>query len=61
VDQWTDYITERLAQVDISGFIANFRLEIETLHDSWLAVLKDELTKDYFLKVRVFTRNAHSS
>jgi len=27
------------------------RLEIETLDDSWLAVLKDELTKPYFLKV----------
>jgi hypothetical protein len=61
VDQWTDCTTERIAQVDISRFIADIRLEIETLHDSWLAVLKDELTKDYFLKVRVFTRIAHNS
>lgn len=29
------------------------RLEIENLDDSWLAVLKDELTKPYFLKVYI--------
>jgi uracil-DNA glycosylase len=27
------------------------KLEIETLHESWLAALKDELTKPYFLSV----------
>ena len=34
-------------------FMLNYpiRLEIDTLHESWLAVLKDELTKPYFLKV----------
>jgi len=30
------------------------RLEINYLHESWLAALKDELTKPYFLKVPVF-------
>lgn len=27
------------------------RLEIETMDESWLAVVKDELTKPYFLDV----------
>jgi hypothetical protein len=35
------------------------RLEIETLHDSWLAVLKDELTKPYFLKVTALAKAAN--
>ncbi|KAG4306091.1 hypothetical protein PORY_000079 [Pneumocystis oryctolagi] len=28
------------------------KLEIESLHESWLNVLKDELTKPYFLQER---------
>jgi uracil DNA glycosylase len=37
------------------------RLEIENLDDSWLAVLKDELTKPYFLKVYIkYIRGAKS-
>ena len=35
-------------------YLIKFRLEIDTLHESWLAVLKDELTKPYFLKVFCF-------
>ena len=40
-----------LLKFDLIFRVLIHRLEIETLHDSWLAVLKDELTKDYFLKV----------
>lgn len=36
-------------------------LEIDTLHDSWLTVLHQELTKPYFLKLKEFVAKERSS
>ncbi|KAK4497526.1 hypothetical protein PRZ48_011977 [Zasmidium cellare] len=33
------------------------KLEIETLHESWLAVLKDEVTSPQFLELKKFLKN----
>lgn len=37
------------------------KLEIDTLHDSWLTVLHQELTKPYFLKLKEFVAKERSS
>jgi hypothetical protein len=58
VGQQLDGASKGLAQVHWPRIpVLTARLEIETLHDSWLAVLKDELTKPYFLKVRTPARS----
>lgn len=58
VGQQLDGASKGLAQVHWPRIpVLTVRLEIETLHDSWLAVLKDELTKPYFLKVRTPARS----
>jgi len=57
MDQNLNSGPKRASEVILSVVISLIfcRLEIDTLHESWLAVLKDEVTKPYFLKVQPYT------
>jgi uracil-DNA glycosylase len=59
ISELTEPQKELLKYTDLAAILTG-RLEIDTLHDSWLAVLKDELTKPYFLKVAACLESANN-
>lgn len=50
---WVEELTENQREL--------LKLEIEFLHESWLCVLKDELIKPYFLKLKNFLKQEKQS
>jgi len=45
---WVDKLTDEQKQL--------LRLEIDTMHESWLGSLKDEITKPEFLELKRFLK-----
>lgn len=52
-DAWVEGLSEEKREL--------LKLEIETLHESWLAVLKDEVTKPGFLELKRFLKKEGES
>lgn len=52
-EKWVEKLTDEQKEL--------LKLEIETLHESWLAVLKDEVTSPSFLKLKRYIRDEVTS